>query len=479
MRRLLRGLGLIGGVVIFTACDLLAGGTDQPAAPSPAASATSAPVNTATATAEPSAIVDASATVDGSATAAVTPTLVPPTPTIEPPPVILPTPAAGAQVLAYLLVDQDLWVYRRDSDVPQQMTRTGDVQAISAAPDGAWVAFVRSPDQVSYSLWAAGADGSERELMTAADFAALPRPPEASALSVGEMQWAPGGQVLAFSTRPIFEGLGPDSSHDLWLINVETGERRQLLPPGEGGGAFTFSPDGRQVALSDASAISLIDIDGGNRRDGVLTFPPVLTYSEWTYYPAVRWAADSSALRVVIPPEAPLERPDEPAVVWSVPADGSPATQLFTFVPSPLSYPQLSPDGSWVAYLRPDGPPESTRSELHIARADGAEDVIYLTEEQVQFTGWAPDSQQFVFSLVNPPRSYIGRVGETPRPVSDTPNVFNVRWIDENNFLFITRTVQAVELRQGQAGEPSQLIFRSSDPMDMLDFSLPSDVEFP
>jgi Tol biopolymer transport system component len=278
--------------------------------------------------------------------------------------------------------------------------------------------------------------------------------------------------LLAFNTRPIFEGPGPDSSQDLWLVDVESGERRQVLAPGEGGGAFTFSPDGQQIALSNADSISLINRDGSNRRDGVLTFPAVLTYSEWTYYPSVRWSADSSALRVVIPPEAALERPDEPAVIWSVPADGSAPQQLISIVPRPLSFPQLSPDGARVAYVSPTGPPETNRSDLFIARVDGSDQTRYLTGDLLDFTVWAPDSQQFIFSMGQPFRSYVGQVGETPQPVSDTPSAYNIQWIDSSRFMFVTRTAQAVELRLGSAGAQSLLVHRADDPMSLLDFSL-------
>lgn len=466
-KRMLRGLGLIGFIIITVACGLVSNApTLQPAEPS---ATVPLPVFTETSAATPTAVP--TATVADTAAA---PAEVLATPTSEPQAGLIPTATSGMQVLAYLLVDENLWIYQ-DGGEPRPMTSSGDVRTISAAHDGAWVAFVRSADQLHYSLWAVRADGSgERELVSAAEFDAIPRPPEAIALSVGEMQWVPGAQMLAFSTRPFFEGPGPASSEDLWLVNVETGERRQLLAPGEGG-SFTFSPDGQQIALARADAISLINRDGSNRRERVLTYPPVQTYSEWIYYPDVRWAADSSALRVVIPPEAALERPEEPATIWSIPVDGSAPRQLSSVVARPLTYPQLSPDGTQVAYLRAaGGQAETNRNELHIASADGDQDVLYLTNDLLMFEGWAPDSQQFVFSVpVDPVRIYLGRVGETPQALNDTPNMLNVQWLDEDRFLFVTRTMESVELRQGSAGTSSQLIYRAAEPTEMLNFSIP------
>jgi hypothetical protein len=91
-----------------------------------------------------------------------------------------------------------------------------------------------------------------------------------------------------------------------------------LLPHGQGG-EFIYSPNGQEIAISTATSISLVHTDGTNRRE-VLTYPMVATYSEYSFYAMPIWAADSSSLRVAIPPADPLGEPRQPTTLWTIPS---------------------------------------------------------------------------------------------------------------------------------------------------------------
>ena len=85
----------------------------------------------------------------------------------------------------------------------------------------------------------------------------------------------------------------------------------------------------------------------------LLTFPIVITYSEYNYYPPVSWSPDGSFLRASIPPANPLASPPDPTTIWHIPADGSPPTALTTIAKVPFFQDTVhfSPNGEKIAYL--------------------------------------------------------------------------------------------------------------------------------
>lgn len=385
------------------------------------------------------------------------PTTTPTTPAAEP---TLPAPG-GAIIeslsIAYLDASRNLWIWR-EGEPARQLTTSGDIQGVHLSPDGQWLAFTRSAMLPQESLWVMRADGSgERVVLDEAGFEDMPRLSGAITSQAFYFAWLPGSATLAFNTMPVFDGPGLMLNDDLWLANAETGELRQLLAPGSGG-MFYPSPDGTQIVLVTPSTISLINTDGSNRRDSVLTYERVSTYSEYAYYAAPQWSADSSYLRVFIPAPAALEAPDVPGRVWHLATDGTAAREVASMVTAMLMHGALSPDLNQVAYLSSVGDLSDNRRELRIASIEPASDNLYLTEAMIMFSGWAADSSQFAFSVGEDNRVYLGSVGESPQPLTDAASAFNVQWVDANRFLFTVKNGAQFELRLGRAGEPSQLI---------------------
>jgi len=399
-------------------------------------------------------------TVESGIIAPFTPTALPdvsPSPALTPQFEATDSPAGSTILVAYVDLNRNLWTWRAGSS-PFQLTVSADVEDVRVSADGDWIAFTRTTNFLDYSLWAVRPDGgSETVLMDQLDFQSLPRPSGAISVIPYTFAWMPGTHMLAFNTRPAFEGLGLMLNDDLWLVNVDNGEPQQLLPPGEGG-MFLFSPTGSQIAISTPDKISLIDADGSNRRDGVLSFSRISTYSEYLYYPQPFWAPDESYLRVVIPPAAAIENPAEPAQVWHIPADGASPSLVGSFNTPPLISPVLSPDLNKVAYLKQAGELAENRSELHIANADESSDELYLTETYLMFASWSPDSERFAFMVGDNVHPYLGQVGVGSRSLTDTDSAVDVRWLDAERFFFITRIGDSVELRLGAVDSPSELI---------------------
>ena len=404
-------------------------------------------------------------TLTGEAPAPAAPTS-PAAATSEPP---APPAAAGELLVAYVDTSRNLWVWQEGGE-PRQLTSSADVLTAQVSADGRWIAFTRSSDSLHESLWVIRSDGSgEQAIMDQEAFEAMPRGESAVTSRPFYFNWTPGSSTLAFTTSPVYEGLGLSLNEDLWLADVESGSVEELLEPGEGG-MFYYSPDGRQIALVKPDSISLIDADGSNRRDKVISYPIVSTYSEYFYYATPQWAEDSSYLRVVIPAPAALERPEETTNVWHIPADGSPAEQVGSVVTAPLFFPALSPDLAQLAYVRQVGDAAENRRELHIYQIDTGGDTTYLTEAHLIFAAWAADSSRFAFTTGENNRPYLGQIGETPQALTDTPSAFQIQWVDSDRFLFVSPSSPGFELRLGVIGSASALIATTENPLS-FDFT--------
>jgi hypothetical protein len=117
-----------------------------------------------------------------------------------------------------------------------------------------------------------------------------------------QLEWVPGTHTLAFNTYPYFEGPGFFPHDDLWLVDADTGTLLPFLDIGTGG-MFAYSPNGSRLAVSSFQSVSLMDGNGGNRRDDVLIYEPVMTYSEFLYYVTPQWSPMAAFYEQLFPPE--------------------------------------------------------------------------------------------------------------------------------------------------------------------------------
>ena len=290
----------------------------------------------------------AAATTRAVETRAVTPGMPDPTEAVTPAeptksaPANTPVPQPRALHVAYAK-ETNVWLWVEGEDA-MQLTRRGGVEQIKLSDDGAVVAFTRGGE-----LWMVRADGTdERPLVSIDDLEAIQLAMSVkNEVLLHSFAWVPATHTLAFNTRVDVEiGLVPND--DLRVVDADTGEQELLLVPGDGG-EFTHSLDGLQIAVVSPGSISLVDADGRNRRDA-FTYTPVSTASEFRYYASPTWAADSSFLRVAIPPANPFSDPPQPATVWHIPADGSGPGLLTEIEMAGPSHAYFSPDLRFIAH---------------------------------------------------------------------------------------------------------------------------------
>ncbi|NMB90639.1 MAG: hypothetical protein GYA17_19950 [Chloroflexi bacterium] len=366
------------------------------------------------------------------------------------------TDSSAAPRIVFTDGDRNLWA-DAGAEPSVQLVDSMDVDTFRLSPDGRQVVYLRSADFSEYSLWVVQTDGSgRRELISSAQLDGMTSAPEALGALPYQMEWIDAGNTLAFNTSLRFDGPGLVLQDDLWLLDIAGGAVEPLLAPGSGG-QFYYSPDGAQIALVRPDSISLIDAGGGNRRDSVLTYEPVLTYSEYAFYAEPAWAPDSSYLRVVIPPPAQLDEPTPPSDLWQIPADGSAATRLTRLTPAPLVLPVLSPDGSRLAYLKRMGEVAENRYELRILEIDADVDSVYVSGG-VSLGAWSPDSMGLAIYDNGASNLLVGQVGSAPLTVSDSQFPRGIRWLDAENFVFFTLSDAGWDLRQGSSAGGSRVL---------------------
>jgi len=364
--------------------------------------------------------------------------------------------------------DGDVW-YWEEGGPHLVLTALGDVNDAYLSSDGQMVAFVRQFDWNNLEIYGVNTDGSNlHPLVTLADFATMVSMPDAISAVPFRIAWVPGTHILAFNTRMTFEGPGLILPDELRLVDADSVTLSVLMAPGTAGD-FYYSPDGTQIALVNSTMVSVVDADGSNRRD-LLTFPFVMTYSEYAYYPPVVWSADSNFMRVSIPPADPLLVPPDPTTIWHLPADGSGASSLTTITGVPFFHNAvtISPEMSKLAYLSMVTPGAPPIVDLHLANADGSGDIIYDSGDRY-FEAWASDGEHFIFTEggYNPK---IGRMGDPPLVITGINQMVNINWVDETRYLYLNRLSGSWELWLRELGTPGLLIASSASDGIAYDF---------
>jgi hypothetical protein len=368
---------------------------------------------------------------------------VPPTPA----PAFTPMPVdaypAPTGLRVAFVKDGNIWLWTEErKDAISLASADETTYIVKISDDGVVVAFMRGEEG---ELWAVNSDGTgERQLLSAEDFEAM-ETDDGFEVRLNRFEWVPGTHIIAFNTRLRLEARDVPAD-DLRLVDADTLEQTVLLPPGEGG-QFYYSPDGSQIAIVTPGDISLMDADGGNRRDSLLTYAPVAMYSESDYYIQPAWAADGSSLIVVIPPADPQAQPTQHTTIWQIPTDGTPASLVANIAAFPeKGAVAFSHELNYAAYAEvPQSgtiPTERVPIWLKVMRLENGDWASYPYYGALY--GWAPNSRRFAFLADTghqTPQLQIGQwSGRTlPGSVDAGTPVSDVRWVDADHYLFVVR----------------------------------------
>ena len=393
------------------------------------------------------------------------------------------TPTLGAPAPAVLRVayvkNKDAWIWTQGGS-PIQLSANGDILDVAISSDGQQVAYIRQTGEFVQEIWAVNKDGSNprtlvsgNELLATYSGAAADQP---NGIGVFQFGWQPGSHNLYYNTKPLVAGPGSMSYNDLYRVNTDNLAKTTLFGAGQGG-KFVFSPDGTKMAIVTSTAISLANADGSNLHSNVVTYPNVITYSEYNYYPNPVWATDGSQLKAVVPSADPMANPLPPSTLWSAPGDGGAGTATGGVQAIAFAWPDyaISPDLKKLGYAQPVGAPADNTTQLHLVFSDLSGDHVFASGTSLRFVGWLPNSNQFVYTIGSGAGVgiYIGNLDGSQVQLSAVPNLFlGMVWTDNTHFLYRTpiNNGSAFELRYFDLSGMTSILIDSGE-VWVFDFS--------
>lgn len=357
-------------------------------------------------------------------------TQVPPQTEATAPPISEITVEPSGLKVAYSL-SGDLWFWSETTPA-HQLTSDGDIARIKLSDDGLVIAYQRGQ-----TLWAVQRDGANpRQLVDIPAYTGRP--------FLGQFEFLPNSHIVYFSSKDSVQAV---TATDLHRVDADAPTPQPVLL--QGGGNFTFSPNGRLVALAQTGLINVAYADGAGLVS-VLTFTPVNTYSDWSYIPQVVWLDNSTGFYTVIPANDPAANPSQRSRFLYVAADGAFTAQLAEFIAADvrLGQPLIAPNGSKVAYVTKT----DSALDLHLIDASTA-DLVVASHPNAPLLGlwaWSPDSARLAYHTGDPSRPLLAGINLPSIPLTDPMSPNSLRWVDANRFLYIANG----ELRLGQVGTP-------------------------
>jgi Tol biopolymer transport system component/serine/threonine protein kinase len=323
------------------------------------------------------------------------------------------------------------------------------------SPDGRQIAFVRASGDrwILYLISPLG--GGERKL---------------AEVGLGRLNWSPDGKNIAFVDRK-----SPKDPLSIWLLSVETLEKRQMTAPDVSYYADSqpaFSPNGRYLAFVRVRdpvrpALFLMELPRGE--------PRLVTDDHCPYLPC--WTADSREIvynsclstgdvalwRIFADGGEPHRVPARgegafgPTVsrnrlayvsatgnsdIWRLELTGQdamkpPSKPLFSWSSSESDQ-RISPDGSRIAFASD----ASGSMEIWVCNADGTK-PMKLTDMQAGSTGsptWSPDGKNIAFDSTKSGSGDINVVEAEGGPVrqitTDPTEEVVPRWSRDGRWIY-------------------------------------------
>ena len=391
---------------------------------------------------------------------------------------VLPTattsPTAAPIRISFVDSARNLYVWTDGTLAPVELVNSGDVVQSYISTDGNVIAYTRSADYTSYTLDAINTDGTnQRTLITAAAFAAMPRPSGSTGLVPYKLSWIPNRHSLGMSVRITFEGPGLQIGDTLYSVDADNGTVTTLLYAGENFN-FSFSPDGSLLVITRPTGVDLYTAAGATILANVVSHEFVNTASEYAWVATPVWQNDSSNFMVVIPPKEPWVDTPGASAFWKV-TSGGVATRVFSgqisFFPSGLA--SFNPTLTRMAFTQRLGIPTDNNWALHISNTDGSSDTVVDSGYFNQLPVWSPEGDRSVYAkkVGSANQAYLIVSGSSPVLLSDISSFIDARWLDGSRFVISSRGGSGSSLLMETVGGASGVIFNDPGISPQQEFS--------
>jgi Tol biopolymer transport system component/DNA-binding winged helix-turn-helix (wHTH) protein len=274
--------------------------------------------------------------------------------------------------------NSDIYVKLIDAETPLRLT-TNPAEDINPvwSPDGRYLAFLRQSAEGSEFFLIPALGGAERKL---AKIFSYQVPSDGNS-----HYYSPDGKYLAIPDKN-----SPSEPFSVFLLSIETGERRKITSPPAGViGDYNpaFSPDGKWLAFTRSPRWStddlyVIPLAGGE--------PKRLTFDNMTIN-GLTWTPDS---REII---FDSRRGGSSRHLWRVAATGGSPERVETIGADVLS-PALSPQGHRLAYTQTLDDINIWRIELDAAGKAKSQTELIASTFGDHGPDYSPDGQKIVFT---------------------------------------------------------------------------------
>jgi TolB protein len=257
---------------------------------------------------------------------------------------------------------QQVYVMNADGSNPHRLTSgLGWHGPVSWSPDGKTIACSRDGD-----IWVMDADGSNPRSLTNY---------EAAEWWMDEgPAWSPDGQHIAFSSNRAGRISAQAPATDIWVMDVDGSDPRNLTDSATSDTSPVWSPDGSHIAFqSDRDGgwpeIYVMAADGSNPRN-------LANHESYDGNPA--WSPDGSTIAFDRDQDGNRE-------IYLMAADGSNVRRL-TNRQGMDGLPTWSPDGHYIAFQSDRG---GESQEICVMEVESG-DVQCLTEHKAIMAAWSP-----------------------------------------------------------------------------------------